>query len=60
MGRPRSFLGAGLAFVVLGGWAFGFWYVSGWTFLGWVGGVLAGMGLLLVSAGLFFRWQGWE
>ena len=60
MGRPRTFLGAGSAFVMLGLWAFGFWYASNLGFLALVGGVLLGIGLLFVLAGLFFRWQGWE
>lgn len=62
MGRIRTFLGAGAAFVVLGGWALGFWWASNlnWMALGRVGGVLVGIGILLVSAGLFFRWNEWE
>lgn len=65
MGRPWSFLGAGLTFVVLGGWALGSWYASNWALLGRAGGVLVAMGVVLVSASLFFpvagvgvtRWQ---
>lgn len=60
MGRPRSFLGAGLAFIVLGSLDLGLWYASGWSLLARTGGVLIGMGALLTAAGLYFRWQGWE
>lgn len=60
LGRSRTFLGAGATFIVLGCWALGFWYVANVPFFGRVGGVLVGMGLLLASAGLFFRRQGWE
>lgn len=57
---PRTFLAAGLTFVVLGGWSLGFWFASDWRPFGWVGAVLGGMGLLLMTAGLYFRRQGWE
>ena len=60
MGRPRTFLAAGLAFVVLGGWALGFWYLVGGAGLARTGTALVGMGFLLVVAGLYFRRQGWE
>jgi hypothetical protein len=60
MGRSRSFLGSGLAFVLLGSGILGLWYHSGWGVLGRVGAAVVGMGALLSAAGLYFRWQGWE
>ena len=60
MNRFRTFLAAGLAFVVFGGWALGFWYLIGWPGLARTGTALVGMGFLLVVAGLYFRRQGWE
>ena len=60
MGKPRTFLGAGLAFLVFGSWALGFWLAGGWGVLLRVGLVLAGLGVVLVAAAVFFRWQGWE
>ena len=33
---------------------------GGWGVLLRVGLVLAGLGVVLVAAAVFFRWQGWE